>query len=735
MVFNSSSSLVEAVRATELLDAEHLARLEGDLQGRFPAAVDLGRQLLQLGWLTAYQVNQLLQGQGALLQLGPYLLLERLGAGGMGQVFKAHHRRLLRVVALKVIRKERLAQANVVQRFLREARAAAQVSHPNVVAVHDADRAGDAYYLAMELLDGIDLGRLVAQAGPLPVARACDYACQAAQGLQHAHQAGLVHRDVKPQNLFVALSSRGKPRPPGPARLEDFAGGTVKVLDLGLVLLQESSADSLAGALTQNGMVIGTVDYLAPEQAKNAHEAGPQADLYSLGCTLYYLLAGQPPFTGGQPLDRLLRHQFEAPPPITGKRPDVPPAVVSILDRLLAKRPEDRFASARELAEALAATLPGCPAQPAPAAVSTAQAVPLAQPLSEGLSGIGPARVLGAGAGNRRPPRRGTGRRRWWVGAGAALAGLIVTVAILGLRRPEASPSNTPLSRSPPSKSAPPRRAPGPGEPLAEYLPADCAGAIGVNFQQLRTGRLLGKRPGGLPLGSEARAGLRLLGMPPNDLSTVRVLLRTKQAAGPLFVVRGKIVLERFQRLGKALQEVPAGPGHPYFLFKYWDRTRGKTTWIGTRAPHYLLASEDRSAVVAALAHAEQPAPEDEAPVRPLLAGYRKQAVWVALDLEKLGPLALPAPLEKLGGAILRDTARLHGGVTDGKQPRARFVFEAREGRAAVVEKGLRALVAGGAPWLDAEERAVLRMFSKAVITRRGQSVMVECPLSPAPWK
>jgi serine/threonine-protein kinase len=354
-MIDSADALVDAIRAADLLEPDQLQALSSDLLPRLPDPRDLGRHLIHSDWLTAYQVNQLLLGRGPHLAVGPYVLLERLGAGGMGEVFKARHRKLLRIAALKVIGRQRLGRPNAIYRFLREVEAAARLSHPNIVAVYDAGEAGNTYYLAMEFLNGIDLGRLVEQAGPLPLQQACDYARQAALGLQHAHQAGLVHRDIKPANLFVtlrpSLSAPGTSleRVTGPALAERHAGGTVKVLDLGLVRPEQTSV-----ALTQEGAVLGTVDYLAPEQAKDSRQVDRRADLYALGCTFYQLLAGQPPFAGGRPLDKLLRHQSEPPPPLAGgRRPDVPAALEAVVLRLLAKRPEDRFQGGAELAEAL----------------------------------------------------------------------------------------------------------------------------------------------------------------------------------------------------------------------------------------------------------------------------------------------------------------------------------------------------------------------------------------------
>jgi serine/threonine protein kinase/Tfp pilus assembly protein PilF len=267
-----------------------------------------------------------------------YEILGRVGEGGMGQVYKARHVRLDRVVALKVIHPERLGSPDAVRRFYREARAAARLLHPNLITVYDVDEAGGIHFLAMEYVDGVDLGRLVRDRGPLPVARACEYARQAAEGLQHAHERGLVHRDVKPANLLLTADGR-----------------QVKILDLGLARLDAAApAGEGTSELTQSGTLMGTPAFLAPEQARDAHRADIRSDLYSLGCTLYYLLTGRQPFPGQSLAEVIVQHQLDEPEPVTRLRPDVPVGVDAVLRRTMAKRPEDRYQTPAELAAALA---------------------------------------------------------------------------------------------------------------------------------------------------------------------------------------------------------------------------------------------------------------------------------------------------------------------------------------------------------------------------------------------
>jgi WD40 repeat protein len=333
--------LLDLLCQCSLIDPTQLDEVRRTLLSGFPTGRLLAGELLRRGWLTAYQVNQLLAGRGRELVLGPYVLLERLGQGGMGQVFKARHRRLDRLAALKVIRPDLLEQPGAVQRFQREARAAARLTHPHIVTIYDADEVGGTHFLAMEYVAGTDLQRLVGAGGPLPVDRACDCVRQAALGLQHMHDCGLVHRDVKPANLLLSAD-----------------GTLVKVLDMGLARL--AAVGGGAGAsLTEPGVAMGTPDYLAPEQARDCHTVDIRADLYSLGCTLYFLLTGQPPFLGGSALEKLFQHQWQEPVPVEQRRPGVSPAVAAVVRKLMAKRPQDRYPIPAEAAVALAALTGG----------------------------------------------------------------------------------------------------------------------------------------------------------------------------------------------------------------------------------------------------------------------------------------------------------------------------------------------------------------------------------------
>jgi serine/threonine-protein kinase len=279
-------------------------------------------------------------------RLGKFRLLEQLGQGGCGTVWRAVDTELDRIVAVKIPAAALLTSPLVWSRFRREARAAARLSHPNVVMLFDIDQVGDTPLLVMEYVEGTDLARLVEQSGSLPVAQACDYIRQAALGLQHAHECGLVHRDVKPANLL--LTTRGS---------------VVKVLDLGLARLPRRSegADS---SPTQPGCVMGTPDFIAPEQARDSRSADARADVYGLGCTLYYLLAGQVPFPGGSASEKMLRHLTEEPSPLEQLQPAVSPALTAVVRKAMARRPVDRYQTAAELIAALTA-IPGGDSAPA----------------------------------------------------------------------------------------------------------------------------------------------------------------------------------------------------------------------------------------------------------------------------------------------------------------------------------------------------------------------------------
>jgi len=339
-----TADFLAAIGRSNLLTTSQFADLSAWATEFHPDPSTLAKEIARREWLTGYQVKEIYKGRAADLTIGPYRVLDLLGEGGMGRVFKAHHTRLGRDVALKVIRKEKLANTNAVQRFHQEVRAAAQLQHPNVVLAFDADEADGMHFFSMELVDGTDLTKLVRQNGPMPVELACDAIRQGALGLQHASERGLVHRDIKPSNLIMT-----------PRR-------HVKLLDLGLAMLFEPklAGGENANRVTQDGFVLGTPDFLAPEQAQNPGGVDIRADIYGLGATLFYLLTGKVPFEGATPTEKLMKHITEPPPSLRKYLPNPPPQLDAIIQWMMAKRPADRPQTPAQVAGALT---PFCPPQ------------------------------------------------------------------------------------------------------------------------------------------------------------------------------------------------------------------------------------------------------------------------------------------------------------------------------------------------------------------------------------
>jgi WD40 repeat protein/serine/threonine protein kinase len=286
-----------------------------------------------------------------------YRIVRLLGRGGMGDVYEAEHKVMNRPVALKVIKPSLVRNDAAVRRFRREVQAAARLRHPNIVTAFDAEQAGDLHYLVMEFVDGVDLDDVIREQGPLPVEAACDYIRQTAEGLQHAHELGMVHRDIKPHNLMIE-------EPHGTLM---GSAKTVKILDFGLAnFASETAAEEIDVAedqtrpgaevlnhLTQAGTMMGTPDYIAPEQAKDAHNADIRSDIYSLGCTFYTLLTGKTPFSEGSVLEKIKAHTEADAQPLSEFRDDVPEEVEAVLNKMMAKDPEERYQTPREVAEAL----------------------------------------------------------------------------------------------------------------------------------------------------------------------------------------------------------------------------------------------------------------------------------------------------------------------------------------------------------------------------------------------
>lgn len=335
MIVATVDALMEALQQSKLLDPVQLDEVTRILLPRYSNPMELAKEILRRGWLTVYQMNQLLLAQGQNLTFGPYRVLDFVGKGGVSTVFKAWHTSKHCVVALKVIHPELLSNAEVLGRFEREVKIIAELKHPNVVRAIEDSESGSGHFFAMEFVEGTDLGKLVQLSGPLPARQACDHVRQAALGLQHAHELGLVHRDIKPANLHLVTGTN-----------------TIKVLDLGLARFRRRAAKDVN--LTLKGHIIGTPDWIAPEQARNARTADIRADIYSLGCTFYYLLSGQTPFPGKAVLAKVLAHSTIEPEPVEKIRPEVPVEVGGIIRKMMAKKPQNRYRTPAEVAEVLA---------------------------------------------------------------------------------------------------------------------------------------------------------------------------------------------------------------------------------------------------------------------------------------------------------------------------------------------------------------------------------------------
>lgn len=356
-----------------------------------------------------------------------YRLLGILGRGGMGTVYKAEHRLLDRPVVLKWIRPELLTNAKVVQRFQQEARLSARLSHPNVIGVYEAEEFGPSHLLVLEYIDGVNLAELVAERGLLPVAEACELIRQAALGLEYVREQGLVHRDLKPHNLLVSRA------------------GQVKILDLGMATLKGDSVVPVTD-MTGEQQFVGTVDYASPEQWESSRNLDIRADIYSLGCTFYYLLAGEAPFPHKKyttMMQQMWAHSQAPLPPIRELRPDLPEAVAGVLTRMLAKNREDRFATPAEIATALAPFTQDC---------NLTEYVRSARRTT--TSRLDLTRVSISGGHSDRVVERRRFRRKLLVGAAVLSVALLAGVAAMlsGSRTPQiAEPNSEITSIEPPT--------------------------------------------------------------------------------------------------------------------------------------------------------------------------------------------------------------------------------------------------------------------------------------------
>ena len=340
--------LLSVIRGSGVLGERQLAEIKNKIvQGDYPFdSSDLAERLVQDKVLTSFQAKRFLSNKPQGLIVGRYIILDRIGSGSMGRVYKAHHQMMDRVVALKIIAPEIASNERVVARFQREMKLVGRLDHPNVVRAFDADQINKILYIVMEYVSGRSLGERLKK-GPIPAAEMIDYAAQVALGLAHAHEQGIVHRDIKPSNILITDDRK------------------IKVLDLGLGVLME--ADDAATFATADGIAVGTVDYMSPEQACGSEVDG-RSDLYGLGCSMYHLMTGKLPFPVFRQSSGSASGSAGGTCRLPSTYPTFPLNFVRVLDKLLAHKPHERYATAAEAADALQSLIrPRTKASPQPA--------------------------------------------------------------------------------------------------------------------------------------------------------------------------------------------------------------------------------------------------------------------------------------------------------------------------------------------------------------------------------
>ncbi|CAN5233322.1 hypothetical protein BH11PLA2_BH11PLA2_25920 [soil metagenome] len=347
---NSVEELLQLIRKSGMIDEMKLsAYLQRRTMGRgMPTDPrETADSMVNDGILTNFQAEQFLLGKWRGFTIGKFKLLERVGVGGMGQVFLCEHMFMKRRVAIKVLPPAKAEHPAALGRFYREARAAGLLEHPNIVRTHDIDQDGNLHFIVMEYVDGTNLLDLVKKFGPMDAGRAVSYVRQTALGLEYAFKNGIIHRDVKPGNVLVDRK------------------GVARVLDMGLARFFKDQTDNLT-VKYDDKIVLGTADYVAPEQVANSHNVDVRADVYALGATLYFMLAGHPPFPTGTVSQKLIWHRTKDPTPIKQIRPDLPDELAMIVAKLMAKDPANRYQTPGEAADALAKFVP--PRVPIPTA-------------------------------------------------------------------------------------------------------------------------------------------------------------------------------------------------------------------------------------------------------------------------------------------------------------------------------------------------------------------------------
>lgn len=345
--------LAELLAKSNLLSPQQSAAVD-NWRRRVDEPKPIIQELVRRGWVTRWQAQQLLLGRSRFF-LGRYKLVEAIGKGGMGTVFKAEQPALGRTVALKVMSPELMSNQDAVTRFQREILAVGALNHPNIIVAHDADSVGDTYFLVMECVEGRNLKQWITHQSPLPLSWCCDVGRQVADGLQHAHEMGMVHRDIKPTNVLIVGEKVDEPL-------------TVKILDMGLARfavhsqIEDASDDfslspvaegSQNASITMAGQIMGSPLYIAPEQAQNSKTVDIRADIYGLGATLFELLAGEPAFRRDDIMTTVRAKLIEAAPSVRSLRPDVPAELDQVVSRMMARRPEERFQTPEEVAASL----------------------------------------------------------------------------------------------------------------------------------------------------------------------------------------------------------------------------------------------------------------------------------------------------------------------------------------------------------------------------------------------
>jgi serine/threonine protein kinase len=452
----TTDELLELVRKSGVQDDKKLDSYLEKLRAASnlpPEPNKLASLMVRDGLLTHFQAENLVMGKWRRFNIGKYKVLERLGSGGMGSVYLCEHKLMRRRVAVKVLPTAKAEDPSSLERFYREARAVAALDHPNIVRAYDIDQDENLHFLVMEYVDGASFQEVIKRAGPLDVNRACHYMRQAAQGLQHAHEsAGLVHRDIKPGNILVDRN------------------GIVKILDMGLARFFHDEEDILTKKYDEN--VLGTADYLAPEQALDSHGVDIRADIYSLGATFYFCLTGRTPFSEGTVAQKLIWHQTRQPKSIRSIRPEVPEGVAAIVEKMMAKEAGQRYQTPQEVMDAL------IPWVQAPIGPPPAEEMPRLCPAATGAApaepGVGLAAAAQAGMPSPSP------RKSWQV---STTPGSRSPVAGTSSGRPpagsKAQPPATGRDSSGPAPPAPNVQKGVVGSALADLQPTQLGGPNG----------------------------------------------------------------------------------------------------------------------------------------------------------------------------------------------------------------------------------------------------------------